>query len=126
MQRVPVMTCLKQIMLDKRLHLPRDRELENEMNGEISEQTKTGKTKFYHGSGTHDDRLWALALAVYAERHDIVHYHPDAAVGPKPTLRARAVEAGRQAMATPTRKRQPGRRTDRIETCYACNHAKLP
>jgi|SRR5207253_1179166 len=82
MQRVPVMTCLKQIMLDKRLHLPRDRELENEMNGEISEQTKTGKTKFYHGSGTHDDRLWALALAVYAERHDIVHYHPFAAVGP--------------------------------------------
>jgi len=76
MQRVPVMTCLKQIMLEKRLHLPRDRELENEMNGEISEQTKTGKTKFYHRSGTHDDRLWALALAVYAGRHDIVHYHP--------------------------------------------------
>ncbi|PYS54961.1 MAG: hypothetical protein DMF76_26460 [Acidobacteria bacterium] len=71
-----VMTCLKQITLDKRLHLPRDRELENEMNGEISEQTKTGKTKFYHRSGTHDDRLWALALAVYAGRHDIVHYHP--------------------------------------------------
>src|SRR6266571_813703 len=79
-----VMTCLKQIMLEKRLHLPRDRELENEMNGEISEQTKTGKTKFYHRSGTHDDRLWAVALAVYAGRTDIV------------------------------------------EWCYTCNHAKLP
>jgi hypothetical protein len=53
------------------------------MNGEISEQTKTGKTKFYHRSGAHDDRLWAVALAVYAGRYDIVRYHPVSAVGPQ-------------------------------------------
>ncbi len=35
---------------------------------------KTGKTQFYHPDGTHDDRLWALALAVYASRPEIPTY----------------------------------------------------
>ncbi len=75
-EKQEVMTCLKQTMLEKRLHIPRDRELENEMNGEIAEITATGKTKFHHRSGTHDDRLWAVALAVYGARHDIEPYNP--------------------------------------------------
>src|SRR6266699_5125538 len=74
--KMDVMTCLKQTMLEKRLHLPKDQPLENEMNGEIAEITTTGKTKFYHRTGTHDDRLWAVALAVYGARHDIEPYHP--------------------------------------------------
>jgi hypothetical protein len=65
---------------------PNSRDLENEVNGEISEQTKTGKTRFYHRSGTRDDRLWAVALALYAGRHNIVRYHPVAAVGPSNLL----------------------------------------
>ena len=80
-EKQEVMTCLKQTMLEKRLHIPRDRELENEMNGEIAEITSTGKTKFYHRSGTHDDRLWAVALAVYGARHDIEPWHPFVALG---------------------------------------------
>jgi phage FluMu gp28-like protein len=79
-----VMTCIKQGMQEKRLHLPRDHELEIEMNGEIAELTSTGKTKFYHRTGTHDDRLWALGLAVYGARHDIVTYHPVAVLGKNP------------------------------------------
>ena len=75
-EKQEVMTCLKQVMLEKRLHLPQDRELENEMNGEIAEIISTGKTKFYHRSGTQDDRLWAVALAVYGARYDIEPYHP--------------------------------------------------
>ena len=75
-EKQEIMTCLKQVMLEKRLHIPRDQELENEMNGEVAELTSTGKTKFYHRSGTHDDRLWAVALAVYGARHDIEPYHP--------------------------------------------------
>ena len=51
------------------------------MNGEIAEITATGKTKFYHRSGTHDDRLWAVALAVYGARYDIEPYHPVVAFG---------------------------------------------
>jgi phage FluMu gp28-like protein len=124
-EKQEVMTCLKQVMLEKRLHLPRDRELENEMNAEISEQTMTGKTKFYHRSGTHDDRLWALALALYAGRHDIVRYHPVGATGApsflqdQPWRRMGVLslrELGRGPLA---------RQTGGVAWCYACNHAKL-
>ncbi len=80
-QKQDVMTNLKQVMEQKRLHMPRDRELIAEMNSEIAELTQTGKTKFYHRSGTHDDRLWALALAVYGSRHEIPAFHPFAALG---------------------------------------------
>jgi len=76
-----VMTSIKQMMLEKRLHLPRDHELENEMNGQIAEITSTGKTKFHHRTGTHDDRLWALGLAAYGARNDIPRYHPVAVLG---------------------------------------------
>ncbi len=69
-QKQEVMTCLRQVMEEKRLHMPRDRELMSEMSGEIAELTMAGKTKFYHRSGTHDDRLWALALAVYGARYE--------------------------------------------------------
>src|SRR5437899_3421422 len=71
-----VMTQMKQVMEQKRLHIPRDRELIVEMNAEIAKLTDAGKTKFYHRSGTHDDRLWALALAVYGSRFEILSYHP--------------------------------------------------
>ena len=80
-QKQDVMTNLRQIMEQKRLHIPGDRELILEMNMEIAQLTQTGKTKFYHRSGTHDDRLWALALAVYGSRHETPRYHPFAALG---------------------------------------------
>src|SRR5438067_4404765 len=76
-----VMTQMKQVMEQKKLHIPRDRELIIEMNAEIAKLTEAGKTKFYHRFGTHDDRLWALALAVYGSRHEIPSYHPFAAFG---------------------------------------------
>ena len=76
-----VMTHLKQVMEQKRLHIPRDRELMVEMNAEIAKLTQAGKTKFSHRSGTHDDRLWALALAVYGSRFEVPSYHPFAAFG---------------------------------------------
>jgi len=76
-----VMTQMKQVMEQKKLHIPRDRELIIEMNAEIAKLTEAGKTKFHHRSGTHDDRLWALALAVYASRHEIPPYHPFATFG---------------------------------------------
>ncbi len=76
-----VMTHLKQVMEQKRLHIPGDRELIIEMNAEIAKLTDAGKTKFYHRSGTHDDRLWALALAVYGSRFETISYHPFATSG---------------------------------------------
>ena len=76
-----VMTQMKQVMEQKRLHIPRDRELIIEMNAEIAKLTEAGKTKFHHRSGTHDDRLWALALAIYASRSEIPRFVPFAAFG---------------------------------------------
>ncbi len=71
-----IMVYLRQLMEDGRLHLPFDRELINEMNVERYELKKTGQSEFSHPDGTHDDRLWALALAVYASRPEIPEYHP--------------------------------------------------
>ncbi len=76
-----VMTNLKQVMEARRLHIPKLRDLVIEMGGEIAELTATGKTKFHHRSGTHDDRLWALALAVYGARHEVETYRPAIAFG---------------------------------------------
>ncbi|HYY91895.1 MAG TPA: hypothetical protein VE955_07895 [Candidatus Dormibacteraeota bacterium] len=75
---------MKQVMEERRLHVPRDAALLSEMGDQIAELTSTGKTKFYHRSGTHDDRLWALALAVYAARYDIEPYHPVVMFGRNP------------------------------------------
>lgn len=59
-----LMVYLKQLMQEGRLHIPYDQELINEMHVERYELTKTGQMQFSHPSETHDDRLWALALAV--------------------------------------------------------------
>lgn len=48
------------------LHIPYDPELYAELNAERYELAKTGKILYNHPEGTHDDRFWALALAVYA------------------------------------------------------------
>jgi hypothetical protein len=48
------------------LHVPYDGELLHELNVERFELGKTGKILFNHPEGTHDDRFWALALAVTA------------------------------------------------------------
>jgi len=47
-------------------HIPFDPELYHELNVERFELGKTGKILFNHPQGTHDDRFWAVALAVYA------------------------------------------------------------
>lgn len=57
---------LKQRMTEGRLRVPFGLDLLDELNVERYELTKTGRIAFSHPDGTHDDRFWALALAVYA------------------------------------------------------------
>ena len=57
---------LKQRLHEGILRIPYDRSLLDELNTEQYELTKTGKITYSHPEGTHDDRFWALALAVYA------------------------------------------------------------
>lgn len=63
-----VLNYLKLMMQGKRLLIPHQLELANELNIERFELTKAGQIQFSHPAGTHDDRLWALALAVYASK----------------------------------------------------------
>jgi hypothetical protein len=53
-------------MLKDEFKLPYDRALINELNVERYELTKTGRIRFSHPEGSHDDRFWSVALAVYA------------------------------------------------------------
>lgn len=69
-----VMVYLKQLMQEGRIHIPFDMDLINELNVERYELTKTGQIQFSHPEGTHDDRLWAFALAVYASRPEVPQY----------------------------------------------------
>lgn len=50
------------------LKIPYDRELINELNVERFALLKTGHIIFSHPEGTHDDRFWAVALAVWGGR----------------------------------------------------------
>jgi len=76
-----IMVYLKRTMEKGQLRIPYDSELINEINVERYEQTQTNQTKFSHPNGTHDDRLWALALAVYASRYEIPRFVPFATFG---------------------------------------------
>lgn len=65
-----VMGNLKAVMEAGRLAIPYDADLIAEMNVERFELTKEGRYRFSHPEGTHDDLLWALALAVYGARSE--------------------------------------------------------
>lgn len=71
-----VMTFLKQRMINRKVAVPysQDRGLIEkfiaELNVEKFEITKEGRVKFTHPVGTHDDMLWAFALAVYASKEE--------------------------------------------------------
>jgi len=62
------MNYLKLMMQGKRILIPYQLEVANELNVERFELTKAGQIQFSHPSGTHDDRFWAFALAVYATK----------------------------------------------------------
>ena len=65
---------LRQRLTEGTLKIPYDRSLLDELNVEQYELTKTGRITLTHASGTHDDRFWALALAVYAAEKET---HPN-------------------------------------------------
>ncbi len=52
-----VASGLKQVMLEKRLQIPYDPDLINQLNIETFERTKEGRVKFFHGERTHDDHF---------------------------------------------------------------------
>jgi len=63
-----ILGYLKLMMQEKRVLFPYELDFLQELNVERFELTKSGQIQFSHPSGTHDDRFWAFALAVYATR----------------------------------------------------------
>jgi len=63
-----VLGNMKKMMQDKKLLIPYDEDLIQQINAERFELTKSGQIQFSHPAGQHDDMLWALALACYATR----------------------------------------------------------
>jgi phage FluMu gp28-like protein len=79
-----IMVLTKKKMEEGKLLIHYDWELINEINIERYELTKTGQIQFSHPNGTHDDRLWAIALAVQASRPEVPEYHPVVVLGRNP------------------------------------------
>jgi len=63
-----VLGYMRTVMQGGKLYYPYDVDLLTEITVERYELMKSGQIQFSHPDGTHDDRLWALALAVYATR----------------------------------------------------------
>lgn len=64
-----MMSFLKNVMERGLLRIPYEPTLIAEFNLEKYELTKDGHIRFYHQAGTHDDQLWAVAMAVWAAQH---------------------------------------------------------
>jgi phage FluMu gp28-like protein len=81
--KTEILGNLKQMMQNGRLAMPFDSELVAEVNSQRYELMKSGQIQFSHPENSHDDRLWALALACYGTRlvGTVPEYHPVAALG---------------------------------------------
>jgi hypothetical protein len=66
--KTEILTHLKLTMQQHRLAIPYDKRLCQQINDQQYAYTRNGKLSFSHPPNTHDDQLWALALAVYAAK----------------------------------------------------------
>ncbi len=83
--KTDILGNLKEMMQSGRLSIPYDSELISEITSQRFELMKSGQVQFSHPEDSHDDRLWALALACYGTRMigPVPKYHPVAAVNTK-------------------------------------------
>ena len=66
--KTEILTHLKLTMQQQRLAIPYNKRLCQQINDQQYAYTRNGKLAFNPAPNTHDDQLWALALAVYAAR----------------------------------------------------------
>jgi phage terminase large subunit-like protein len=66
--KTEILTHLKLTMEQHRIAIPYDKRLCQQINDQQYAYTKNGKLTFNPAPNTHDDQLWALALAAYAAR----------------------------------------------------------
>jgi hypothetical protein len=78
--KTEILTHLKLTMQQQRLAIPYNKRLCQQINDQQYAYSKSGKLSFSHPPNTHDDQLWALALAVYAAKTE---QHPKLWIIPK-------------------------------------------
>ena len=66
--KTDILGNLKQMMQTGKLSIPYDSELVSEISSQRYELLKSGQIQFSHPEDSHDDRLWALALACHGVR----------------------------------------------------------
>ena len=66
--KTELLTNLKLVMEQTNLAIPYNKNLCQQINDQQYLYSKNGKLSFNHPPNTHDDMLWALALAVYAAK----------------------------------------------------------
>jgi phage terminase large subunit-like protein len=66
--KIELLTHLKLTMEQNNLAIPYNKNLCQQINDQQYQYSKNGKLTFNHPQNTHDDMLWALALAVYAAK----------------------------------------------------------
>ncbi len=113
-----ILVYMKKQMEEGKVLISYDTGFINEINVERFKLTKTGQMEFSHPDGTHDDRLWALALAVYASRPEIPTYKPAIAFGHaiKPFWSIPRIETPKPGTPMVTR----------TSRCFTCWSAKGP
>jgi phage FluMu gp28-like protein len=79
--KIQAMNLVKTKMQQGLLKFEWDRQLINELSAETMTYLPSGKPTFSHRTGTHDDFVWALVLAVYGARNLPRKYAPVAMVG---------------------------------------------
>jgi len=66
--KAEMLAFLKVKMQQGLFKMPYDRRLCEQINEQRFEYMKSGQLKFWHPAGSHDDELWALALACFAAK----------------------------------------------------------
>jgi phage terminase large subunit-like protein len=69
--KTELLTHLKLAMEQNGLAIPYNKNLCQQINDQQYSYSKNGKLTFSHPPNTHDDMLWALALAVYAAKSQV-------------------------------------------------------
>ena len=69
-KKVEYMAYMKLMMQQGRFKMPYDQVLISQMNEQRYEYSPSGQIRFWHPPGSHDDQLWALALALWATKNN--------------------------------------------------------
>jgi hypothetical protein len=70
--KTEILTCLNLVMEQNPLAIPYNKNLCQQINDQQFAYSKKGMLLFSHPPNSHDEMLWALALAVYVSKNAVL------------------------------------------------------